>query len=148
MEKITEIAKAIGVLPKLRLSEETPSGGRKANGSHTVKFLEEPVVVMGKDQKGNPRKELKFKVQEGEQQYYWRVPILNKEGQPNYLFERLLDLKVGEERILEMKKVGMRSYIDVSKTGEEHADADEEGDEVIQIGDEEIRPEDITFDPK
>lgn len=137
MEKLTEIAKAIGVLPKLRLSEETATGGRRSNGPHTVKFLEEPIVVMGKDKQGKPRKELKFRVLEGDQQYYWRVPILNKEGQPNYLFERLLDLKVGEERILEMKKSGIISYIDVSKVGEERADHEEDEEDVIEY------PEDL-----
>lgn len=145
MDKITEIAKAIGVLPKLRLSEETAAGGRKSNGPHTVKFLEEPVVVIGKDQQGKPRKELKFRVQEADQQYYWRVPILNKEGQPNYLFERLLDLKVGEERTLEMKKVGIRSYIDVSKTGEEHVDADEDTEDTIEYPEDDITPENVIF---
>lgn len=145
MDKITEIAKAIGVLPKLRLSEETTAGGRKSNGPHTVKFLEEPIVVMGKDQAGKPRKELKFKVQENDQQYYWRVPILNKEGQPNYLFERLLDLKVGEERILEMKKVGIRSYIDVSKVGDEQVDHDDEVEDTIEYPEDDITPENVTF---
>lgn len=144
MDKIDEIAKSIGVLPKLRLSEETAAGGRKSNGPHTVKFLEEPVVVMGKDQAGKPRKELKFRVLEGEQQYYWRVPILNKENQPNYLFERLLDLKVGEERVLEMKKIGIRSYIDVSKVGEEHTEQEEDGEDVIEYP-EELNPENVKF---
>lgn len=145
MEKLTEIAKAIGVLPKLRLSDETASGGRKSNGPHTVKFVEEPIVVMGKDKQGKPRKELKFKVQEGDTQYYWRVPILNKEGQPNYLFERLLDLKVGDERTLEMKKSGIISYIDVLKAGEESVDHDDDTEETIEYPEDDITPENVTF---
>lgn len=144
MEKLNEIAKAIGVLPKLQLSDETARGGRAGNGPHTVKFVEEPIVVMGKERSGKPRKELKFKIQEGEQEYFWRVPILNKEGQPNYLFERLLDVQVGDERVLEMKKTGLISYISVSKVGEEHIEENEDGEDVIEYPEDDLDPHTVN----
>lgn len=123
MQKVKEIAKAINLFPKLKLGEKLEKGGVKPTGPHRVKFLEEPVVVLITSE-GKSVKAFRFIVQENEQNYRWIVKILNKENQPNYLVERLMDIEVGEERILEMKKQGARNYIDIRKV-----DAPEEAEE-------------------
>lgn len=91
----------------------------ESTGPHTVKFIEEPIVVVGKNFEGEERKELRFILEENGELKRWNVPILNKQGQPNYLLERLLDVKVGDERILEMMRKGGRNHIDVRMVGEE-----------------------------
>lgn len=126
MQKIQEIAKALNIVPKLRLGNKVPGKGLESTGPHRVKFIGEPTVVMGKDQQGKPRKELRFIVEENKRQYRWNVPIMNKEGQPNYLIERLLDIEVGDERVLEIRKNGMTNYIDVRGVDEKPSDAPEE----------------------
>lgn len=73
---------------------------------------------MGTDHEGKSRKELKYIIEENSAKYRWHVPILNKTGQPNYLVERLLDVEVGDERILEMKRQGARNYIEVRRVDE------------------------------
>lgn len=104
-----------------------------STGSHKVKFLEDS-VVLGKDQQGNPRKEIRYIVEEDGVKYRWQVPILNKEQQPHYLIEQLMEIKVGEEVILEMKRRGARNYILVIRGGgapeqeEETAEEDEGGE--------------------
>lgn len=92
---------------------------------------------MGKDEKGQPRKELRFIVEEKGVKYRWMVPILGKDGQPSYLIERLMDIDPGDKRILEMKKQGIKNYIDVRMPGEESEAPEEEA--VIQL-DEESEP--------
>lgn len=120
MQKVQEIAKAMNIIPKLRLGnkivKDGKDGGVESTGPHTVKFVAEPVVVMGKDDKGVARKELRFEVEEGGKRFYWKFPLLNKEGQPNYLIERTMNLEVGDMRILEMIRVRGRNYIDVRHT--------------------------------
>lgn len=128
MLKVKEVAAAIKLFPKLRLGEKQPKGGVKPTGPHTVKFLEEPVVVMVNKQ-GKMVKAFRFSVEEKGQAYRWIVPILNKENQPNYLVERLMDVEVGDERVLEMKKQGARNYIDVRKVGEEEIEEHEDEEE-------------------
>lgn len=135
MLKVQEIAKAMNVVPKLRLGNQLTGGGVEPTGPHRVKFVAEPTVVQGKDDKGNLRKELKFIVEEKEIQYRWNVPILNKEGQPNYLIERLMNVEVGQERVLEMLRVRGRNYIDVRAV--DGAPTDPEDDLEIPIADEE-----------
>lgn len=128
MQKVQEIAKQLGVVPKLRLGIKKVGGGVEPTGPHLVKFVQEPTVVMGKDETGKPRKEMKFIVEEGGVQYRWNVPILNKEGQPHYLIERLMDVQVGDQRVLEMCKRGARNYTDVRLSDEES----EEPEEIVE----------------
>ena len=130
MEKLKEIAKQLNVLPKLQLGIKLKTGGVKSTGTHIVKFLSEPIIVMGKDDKGTPRKELKFTVEENGTKYRWNIPLLNKEGQPNYLLERLLNVEVNDVRELEMTRQGAKNYVDVRTIDEQPEPPDEE--EIIE----------------
>ncbi len=113
MKNLKLLAEQLNVLPKLRLGIKLEKGGVKSTGLHRVTFVEEPSTVMGRDDSGKPRKELKFIVEEGAIKYRWQIPILGKDGQPSYLIERLMNIEVGDERILEMSRHGAKNYIDV-----------------------------------
>lgn len=107
--------------PKLKLGEKLPGGGVKPTGPHKVKITGEPTTVpIIKD--GKSIKAFKFVVEENGQLYKWIVPLTNKEGEGHYLIERLQDVEVGDEIILEMKKTGARNYIDISRPGAVHED--------------------------
>lgn len=132
MKNLHTLAETLHIMPKLRLGVQTlkddgTKGGVKSTGPHLVKFLEEPTTCMGKDEKGNPRKELKFIVEENSIKFRWQIPILGKDGQPSYLIERLMNIEVGDERILEMCKTGIKNFIDVREVGTapEEPDVDE-----------------------
>ncbi len=127
----------LGVVPKLRLGvnvivpgefdkKGNPKKVIRATGSHAVKFLEEPTLIMGKNFEGEPRKEFRFIVEENGKKLRWHVPILNKEGQPNYLLERLEEIKPGDVRILEMMSRGAAKYIDIRKEGEDAQEPDDD----------------------
>lgn len=126
MKNLHILATQLNILPKLRLGIKLEKGGVQATGPHKVKFLEEPVSVMGKDEQGKPRKELKFIVEEDGIKYRWQVPILGKDGQPSYIIERLMNVEVGDERILEMMKQGIKNYIDVRMVDEAPEPPEEE----------------------
>lgn len=130
MKNLHLLATQLKIMPKLRLGIKLEKGGVSPTGPHKVKFLEEPTTVMGKDEKGAPRKELKFTVEEDGIKYRWQVPILGKDGQPSYLIERLMNVEVGDERILEMMKQGIKNYIDVRMV-DEAPEPPEEGEHDI-----------------
>lgn len=131
MDIIKKIAKELNVVPKLQLGIKLAKGGVKATGSHRVKFLSEPSEILVKNpQTGKTERKLKFFVEEDGKKYRWEVSILNREGQPNYLLERLLEIEIKDERILEMMKQGARNYIDVRNIDEA---PDEEGPDETQI---------------
>lgn len=129
MENVKKVAKQLGVLPKLQLGVKLEKGGAKSTGAHRVKFVAEPTLVPGKDDTGKPRQELKFTVEENGIQYRWHVPVLNKQGQPNYLIERTMNIEVGDERILEMRSDRGRNYIDIRGVDEAPNEAPDEDDE-------------------
>ena len=113
MEKVKEVMDALNVLPKLHLGLKIKGSGVKSTGPHTVKFLSEPEGITAKDFDGKPTKWLRFEVEENGVRMHWKVRVLNREGEPNYLLEKLLAIQVGDERILEMTKQGAKNYIDV-----------------------------------
>ncbi len=125
MKVIQEIAKELKIVPKLRLGTKLLAGGVESSGPHHVKFLEEPTIVTGKDERGKPRRELQFLIEESGIKYRWNVPVLSKEGQPSYLIERLMNVKPGDSRILEMAKYAGRNYIDVRKENEASEEPDD-----------------------
>ena len=126
MKNLQILAEKLNVLPKLRLGIKLEKGGVQSTGPHKVKFVEEPTTTMGKDESGKPRQELKFIVEENGIKYRWQTPILGKDGQPSYLIERLLNVEVGDERVLEMRKRGIKNYIDVRMSVDEDSELPEE----------------------
>lgn len=117
MEQVKAVMDSLGVLPKLRLGIKVKGGGVRSTGPHQVKFLAEPEGVTAKNFEGKPAKFLRFEVESDGVRQHWYVAVLNREGQPNYLLEKLVGLKPGDERILEMTKQGARNYIDVREIG-------------------------------
>lgn len=130
MKNIREAMEKLGVVPKLVLGNRVPVAGQtnksgkpkiviQSTGPHAVKFLAEPVLVIGKNFSGEPIKVFKFLVEENGKSYRWMVPVKNREGEPNYLLERTADIEVGDTRILEMLSRGAAKYIDIRKEGEQ-----------------------------
>lgn len=137
MEKVKEVMDALGVLPKLRLGVKVKGGGVKSTGPHHVRFVSEPEGITSKNFEGKPTKYLRFEVEvlPSAVRCHWSVAVLNREGQPNYLLEKLYELQPGDERVLEMTKQGARNFIDVREVGAPSTvpdvDEGEEEEEVI-----------------
>lgn len=138
MEQVRKAAVALKLYPKLPLGERKVGTSGKMSvhptGPHTVTITAEPTVV--KVNKGGQVIQcFKFIVKENGQLYKWIVPFVNiKTNEGHYLIDRLnsMQIEVGEEIILEMKKQGMINYIAISRPGdseivdEEHEIDDEE----------------------
>lgn len=136
MEEVKRLMTAMGALPKLRLGEKLKGGGVKSYGPKEVKFLKEPEGVTIKKM-GKQVKALRFEVEHNKTRYFWYVPVLNQEGQPNYLLERTVEIKVGDVRVLEMSKQGAINYIDIREVGAPaRAPEEDEAEDVIDYGDE------------
>lgn len=166
MDKVKEVMKSLGVRPKLRLGrrldkETDGKGGIESYGPKKVKCLAEPEGITANNFEGKPTKYLRFPVEHNGEEYHWLVPVLNKEGQPNYLLERVAAMEVGKEYILEMKRTKGRNHIEVLNAdgtqlvmqgpgepaeGEDEED-DDSGDDSPQDykPSKDISPDDIPF---
>ena len=76
-----------------------------------------------------------YLVEENGEKKEYRTKVKNKEGKLNYLVQRLAEIEEGDEVILEMKKMGIKNYIEVTPTKGatkvEHDVEDEEADDPV-----------------
>lgn len=122
--KTSEILlKNSGIIPKLRLGVKTPKGV-KGNGVHKVKMLEDKVIKVIDRQTGKEIEMVEYIVEEGGSKKVYRAKLKNKEGGLSYLVERLAEVKEGEEVYLEMKKAGIKNYIQVTPVTSETVEID------------------------
>jgi hypothetical protein len=140
MEKVKELMDTLGVLPKLRLGIKLQGGGVRSTGPHLVRFLSEPEGVTKSNHEGKPTKYLRFEVESGGVRQHWYVAVLNREGQPNYLLEKLVTIKPGDQRVLEMLKQGAKNYIDVRETDAPSVAPDDDEGELDDVYEENDAP--------
>jgi hypothetical protein len=119
LETVKKVMESLGVRPKLRLGRRKDKdtegkGGVESYGPKHIKALAEPEGITANNFEGKPTKFLRFLVEHNGQEFFWFVPVLNKEGQPNYLLERVAAMEVGKEYILEMKRQKGRNHIEVT----------------------------------
>ena len=127
------LAKA-GLLPKLRLGLKLPKGGVKPTGPHKVKILEDKILKKP-DQTGKEIEYVRYLVEEDGEKKYYDTKLRDKQGGLSYLVQRFAEIPEGEEVILEMKKQGVKNYIEVTPAGHSASVEleDEEDEEMADI---------------
>lgn len=136
MELSKDILKKANIIPKLRLGVKTDKGVQ-SNGPHRVKFVVDKEAKGTDPLTGKKRAEIAYLVEENGERKSYRVPKFDKSGQIHYLVIRLADIKEGEEVMLEMKRKGIKNYVEVTPLRDTHAaEVEEEDDLDIPIIDE------------
>lgn len=127
MKTSQEILKKANVTPRLRLFEKLPQGGTKSTGPHKVRILEDRASKDIDPQTGKERHIVIYLVEEDGVKMKYIAPMQSRKDprEPHYLVQRLAVIEEGEEIILEGKKSGKGSYIDVQrlkKVGDDEED--------------------------
>ena len=136
MKVSREILLKSGLYPKLRLGVR--NGGRVTpTGPHKVKILEDK-LIKELNAEGVEEYFVRYIFEEAGEKKQYDAHMKAKGGSdPHYLVQALSDVQEGEELILEMKKAGVKSYIEVTRvaTGESEIVNDDnddgEGQDVI-----------------
>ena len=108
-----ELLKKANIIPRLRLGSKTDKGVQ-GTGPHKVKFITDKEAKGTDPPTGKERDEVAYLVEENGQKKSYRVPKFGKNGEIHYLVIRLAEIKEGEEVILEMKRKGIKNYVEVS----------------------------------
>ena len=139
MKTSKALLKEAGIQPKLRLSKKTSKGGRIPNGPHRVKMIADKVVQDIDSKTGKTIDYIRYLVEENGETKTYQTKKLNEKGELSYLVQNLSEINEGQEVVLEMKKQGIKNYIDVSPVG---------GSERIEIEEDEDPEElpDINID--
>lgn len=114
MKNSKELLKVAGILPKLRLGKKLEKGGVQSTGPHLVKFISDR-IQKGKDREtGEVIDVVRYVVDEEGEEKQYIVPVKDREtGNLHYLVQRLAEVNEGDIITLEMKKRGMKNYIEV-----------------------------------
>ena len=136
MKTSRELLKVAGITPKLRLGTKKTGGGVQPTGAHRVKILEDKIIKGMDATTGKELEYVEYIVEENGEKKNYRTKLKDKNGKLSYLVQRLAEVNEGDEVILEMKKQGIKNYIEVTPVSQSHQveadDMDVEEDEVIE----------------
>lgn len=132
MKTSKDILLKAGLLPKLQLGIKTPKGV-KTTGPHTVKIVEDKIVKKPIREEGDDGFYVRYIVEEnGERKQYDTRMKQKGSTDPSYFVQAMAGIEPGEEVTLEMKKAGLKNYIDIVRTATgqvETADVEEDDEE-------------------
>lgn len=129
-----EVSKLIldkaGIKPKLQLGTKGEHG-IVSTGPHTVKLIRDREVV-GTDDKGQSIPMVRFLLEENGEMKTYDVRKFKKDSDDvHYLVQRLAGYKEGTVVILEMKRKGIKNYVEVRMVSEpDQAEVDDDDVEI------------------
>lgn len=131
MKVSREILLKAGLFPKLRLGVK--QGGRVVStGPHKVKILDDKIIKK-LNAEGVEEHYVRYTFEEDGEKKQYDAHMKAKGGSdPHYLVQALAEVEPGEELILEMKKAGVKSYIEVTRVAlneTERVEAEEDDEE-------------------
>lgn len=104
--------------PFLQLGVKLEGGGVKPTGPHTIKIVSDK-MGKGKDPvTQEERDELQMIVEEAGEQKLWNIPVKDKQGNLHYLIPKIAELVEGDTVVVEMKRNGLKNYVDFRKVDE------------------------------
>ena len=120
-----------GLLPKLKLGIKS-ARGVTPTGPHRVKILEEKLVKK-MNTEAVEEHFVRYIFEEGGEKKQYDCHMKAKVGNdPHYFVQAMAEIEPGEELVLEMKKAGVKSYIEITRvstnTTEKVAVDDDEDD--------------------
>jgi len=137
MKTSKALMKEANIQPKLKLGKKKAGGGTVSTGAHRVKMIADKVVPGTDPKTGKEIDYVRYLVEENGETKTYQTKKLNEKGELSYLVQELSSISEGQEVILEMKKQGIKNYIDVSPVV---------GGGSVEMEDDEDETEDINID--
>ena len=116
METSKSILKIANIIPKLQLGTKTEKGV-ESTGPHKVKLIKDK-EVKGTDVNGKEVAMVRYLLEVNGEPRIYDCKKFDMKGDIHYLVQKLSTYNEGSEVILEMKKRGIKNYIDVLPAGE------------------------------
>jgi len=94
-----------------------PGGGVKSTGPHKVRVIEDKIIKKIESSTGKELEWVRYVVEEDSERKIYDTKLRDKVGGLSYLVQRFAEINEDEEVILEMKKQGIKNYIELTPTG-------------------------------
>lgn len=143
-----QLMEKANILPDLKLGIKKEGGGTESTGPHKVKIIGDKLCNTKDFKTQEVVPAVKYILEEEGTEKQYIVKVKSDTGELNYFIQRMAQFKVGDIITLEMKKKGIKNYIEITKDGEtseeelQTIDLDEENSEELP---DEIDPKDIPF---
>lgn len=129
--------KEANIQPKLKLGKKKAGGGVIPTGPHRVKMIADKIVKGTDPKTGKEIEYVRYLVEENGETKIYQTKKLNEKGELSYLVQELSSINEGQEVILEMKKQGIKNYVEVSPiTDGKSFEVDDEDSEDISLDEE------------
>jgi len=148
LQATKQLMEKANIVPDLKLGIKEDGKGTQSTGSHKVKIIGDKLCNKKDFKTQEVVPAVKYILEEDGIEKQYIVKVKDDVGNLNYFIQRMAQFKIGDIIMLEMKKKGIKNYIDIIKEGEISEkdlpiiDADEEGGEDLS---EEINQKDIPF---
>ena len=113
MKKSKELLEKAGIIPRLRLGIKQDKGGMISTGAYRVKVLEDKILKLPDPRTGKETEYVRYMLEVNGENKYYQTKLRGADGGLSYLVQRFAEIEEGEEVILEMKKRGIKNYVDV-----------------------------------
>ena len=129
MKTSIELLAVAGIVPRLKLGIKKAKGGMTSTGVHRVKLISDK-IIKAKDFTGKEVEFVEYTLEENGEKKVYKTKLKNGEGKLAYLVQNLAGFKEDEEVFMEMKKAGMKNYVDVWSVNEpKRAEVEDEDEE-------------------
>lgn len=125
MEKSKELVKQAGILPDLQVFIQLPQGGVKSTGPHTVKIIDESVIMTTQWSTGQSVPTVRYIFEENGEKKQWDVEVKDKNKNLDYKIQKMATFEKDQSIVIEGKKKGMRNYTDIRLLGDVENSADD-----------------------
>lgn len=131
LNNLKKAAEKMGIVPRLQLAvQKTDEKGKvlgvESTGPHRLKILADAELTEGSDpMTGRKRQEFHLPVEERGTKKLWVLPLYDRDGKENYKIAKLMDLNIGDEIIVEVRKRGAKNYTSIMPVNAEEGLEDE-----------------------
>jgi len=133
------------IIPKLRLFQKVKNDKGKmemrSTGEHKVKLIADKETDGTDYNTGQPKKLIRYLVEENGEKRIYETNKLNKSGELAYLVRRLGEINENTEVILCGQRRGMKNFVDVRVIGEAQSVELEDEEEEINLKEGEMEEE-------
>src|SRR6185437_8454615 len=92
-------------------------GGVKSTGKHTVKVIEDKIIRKPPREEGDDGYYVRYIFEENGERKQYDTRMRQKGGvDPSYFVQAMAEVQPGELIVLEMKKAGVKNYIEITRT--------------------------------
>lgn len=136
LENTRAVLEKARLYPKLKLGEKLPGGGIKPLGAKTVEIVSDRLIKKIDPKDSKEKIYMRYILKHNGEMRRYETRLNDDNGDPSYLVQRMGEFKPGDVITMEMKKTGVKNYVEVTSD----LDDPEDGHEIPT--DDEVPPDD------